>query len=409
LRELERLLDTAGGVCTALVTQSRPSPEKNGYFGKGKLNEIRTLGEETGADLLVVDDELSPSQISFMEDALDLEVIDRTMLILDIFASHAKSAEGKIQVELAQLRYTAPRLQGKHMELSRLGGGIGTRGPGESKLEIDRRRVREKIRLLEDRLAEVEKNRALLRNNRERSGLKKVAIVGYTNAGKSTLINTLTGAGTYVQDQLFATLDPITRKLSLPDGREVLLTDTVGFVRKLPHHLVSAFRSTLEEAVYSDILLVLCDISDPSFMSELEVTVRLMDELGAGDKIKIFVFNKCDRVESGDVLRTVASAFGKRGEEAVFISAATGAGIPTLLEKISDAVRRGKERVRFRIPLAEASRVSDLYRYCEEVNVAYTNSSVEAEAMANEEALRKLQAYFVGYGSWKETYDESGD
>ena len=274
LDELARLLDTAGGEVFARVIQVKDSFDPRTCIGSGKVKEISELCHDSGVELVVFDFELTPAQIRNLEGDIggEVHVIDRSMLILDIFALHATSGEGKLQVELAQLRYSAPRLMGRGTELSRLGGGIGTRGPGESKLESDRRHMKEKVITLERRLAEMEHNRAVMRAQRDRSGLPKIALVGYTNAGKSTLLNALTGAGVLSEDKLFATLDPTTRKLLLPCGESVLLTDTVGFIRKLPHHLVKAFKSTLDEVVYADILLIVSDITDPEVREHIDVT-----------------------------------------------------------------------------------------------------------------------------------------
>lgn len=279
LDELERLLETAGGSLFCQVIQNRESPDNATYLGKGKLEEIGALCRDNGVQLIVCDDELSPSQIKNMEDAiekaadddqLEVRVIDRSMLILDIFALHAVSGEGKLQVELAQLRYSVPRLYGQGKDMSRLGGGIGTRGPGESQLEKDRRHVHRRIAALEAQLAELAKSRAVRRARREDAGVFRMAIVGYTNAGKSTLLNRLTSAGVLVEDKLFATLDTTTRKFTLPSGRELLLTDTVGFIRRLPHHLIEAFRSTLEEVRYNDALMIVIDAADPECVAQLE-------------------------------------------------------------------------------------------------------------------------------------------
>jgi GTP-binding protein HflX len=283
MKELERLLDTAGGEVFATVIQNKSTPDPRTLIGKGKVQEIAELCENNGVKLVIFDEELSPAQIRNLEDDIgnDVNVIDRSMLILDIFALHATSGEGKLQVELAQLKYTAPRLIGKGAELSRLGGGIGTRGPGESKLESDRRHIKRRIVALEEELEKLASTRRTMRAARDRSGLKKIALVGYTNAGKSTLLNRLTDAGILAEDKLFATLDPTTRKFELPSGETVLLTDTVGFIRKLPHHLVNAFRSTLDEAACADMIMILADASDPEYLSQLECTEQTLEELGA--------------------------------------------------------------------------------------------------------------------------------
>ena len=284
LDELERLLDTAGACAVARVIQIKDSYDPRTCIGRGKVLEVKELKASTDSEMVVFDFELSPMQIRNLENDIgDVVVIDRSMLILDIFALHAKSGEGKLQVELAQLKYTAPRLVGKGIELSRQGGGIGTRGPGETKLETDKRHLREKLSNLEARLSELEANRSVMRAQRDRSGLTKIAVVGYTNAGKSTLLNKLTGAGVLSEDKLFATLDPTTRKMELPSGENVLITDTVGFIRKLPHHLIKAFKSTLDEVRYADILMIVSDMSDPEMKEHLEVTESIIEELAVYD------------------------------------------------------------------------------------------------------------------------------
>ena len=284
LDELARLADTAGACEAVRLIQNKETPDPRTMIGSGKVAELASLCENNGVDIVIFDCDLSPSQIRNLEDEMpeNTRVIDRSMLILDIFALHAVTGEGKLQVELAQLRYTAPRLYGRGTELSRLGGGIGTRGPGESKLESDKRHISRRIYALEEQIREMEKNRKTMRASRDRSGTPKVAIVGYTNAGKSTILNRLTDAGILAEDKLFATLDPTTRKFELPSGESVLLTDTVGFIKKLPHHLIKAFRSTLEEASYADILMIVVDASDPESASQIDVTLSLLEELGAG-------------------------------------------------------------------------------------------------------------------------------
>ncbi len=375
LDELARLLDTAGGVVVARIVQSKASPDPRTLIGSGKVQELAALCRDHEVSLVVFDCDLSPVQIRNLEDDICAgsgakkgdgpRVIDRSMLILDIFALHAVSAEGKLQVELAQLQYTAPRLTGHGADMSRLGGGIGTRGPGESKLESDRRHMKRRVEALKAELETVEKNRRTMRASRDRSGIPKVSIVGYTNAGKSTLLNTLTGAGILAEDKLFATLDPTTRKFALPGGESVLLTDTVGFIKKLPHHLVSAFRSTLEEAVYADIILLLLDASDPRGASQLDVTETLLEELGAGDKPTLYVFNKCDReaCDTVGLMKQVSDrcAWGEGGRRAVYISALTGEGCDELARCLEAIIRQGKRRVRLVIPNAEAGALSRLY------------------------------------------------
>lgn len=330
LDELERLLETSGGECAAKITQAREKPDPKTFIGKGKCEEIKefikTYDDEI--ELVVFDDELSPSQIANLEDAIDCRVIDRTMLILDIFALHAVTAEGKLQVEIACLKYSAPRLIGKGTQLSRLGGGIGTRGPGETKLESDRRHLQRRITSLEAKLREVEKQRSTMRSRRLKSTTKTVAIVGYTNAGKSTLLNKLTDAGILEEDKLFATLDPTTRRLNLPSGKTLMLTDTVGFINRLPHHLVKAFKSTLDEVRFSDIIIHLCDASDDADtrMMKNEVTAKLLEELDAAAKPTLEVYNKCDKLVDGDLI----------GSDCIMISARTGKGITKLVERLEE-------------------------------------------------------------------------
>lgn len=362
LDELERLLDTAGGKAFARVVQNRPVFDPRTIIGSGKVEEIAALCSDQEVPLVIFDMELSPAQIRNLEDGIgnDVRVIDRSMLILDIFALHAVTLEGKVQVELAQLKYTAPRLIGKGAQMSRLGGGIGTRGPGESQLESDRRHMQRRIRSLEEQLREMDQNRQTMRATRMRSSVPSVALVGYTNAGKSTLLNYLTHAGILAQDKLFATLDPTTRQYTLPGGDKILLTDTVGFIRRLPHHLIRAFRSTLDEAVLSDILLILVDASDPECQEQLACTEALLEELGAADKPKLYVFNQCDKAEARAAFALPGQSAGQ--ENAVFISARTGEGMEDLLSRLEALVRNGKTRATFRIPNAQAGAMDLLYR-----------------------------------------------
>ena len=370
LGELERLLETAGGVCFAKVVQNKEHPDVRTCIGIGKVAEVKQLCGAYGVELVVFDPELSPSQIRNLEELIgeDVRVIDRSMLILDIFALHAVTGEGKLQVELAQLKYTAPRLMGKGTELSRLGGGIGTRGPGESKLESDRRHMKRRIVALEEELRNLDRNRQTMRAARDRSGLKKIAIVGYTNAGKSTLLNQLTDAGILAEDKLFATLDPTTRKMELPDGTSVLLTDTVGFIRKLPHHLIHAFKSTLDEAVYADVLLIVVDASDPEYEEQLKTTEALLAELGAADKPTLYVFNKCDK---GAPVAFRSLGTYVEHHRTVTISAATGQGLDLLLAAIQELLHAGKKRVEFHIPNAEGGALSQLYQFAVVEDVEY--------------------------------------
>ena len=390
LAELARLLETAGGEAVFTLVQNKEAPDVRTYLGSGKVAELAFYCARNEIDLAVFDCELSPSQIRNIEEVLGdgVRVIDRSMLILDIFALHAESGEGKLQVELAQLKYTAPRLMGRGTELSRLGGGIGTRGPGESQLETDRRHLQRRIRMLEDALAEMAANRRTQRLARDRSGLARVAIVGYTNAGKSTLLNYLTDAGILAEDQLFATLDPTTRKCQLPGGETILLTDTVGFIRNLPHHLVHAFRSTLEEAVHTDLLLILIDASDPEAESQLAVTEELLQSLGAGNKPTLYVFNKCD-------LGAATPGVAGVRENVLYISAATGQGVDLLLQRIEDMLHSGHRRVTFRIPNAKQGLLSGLYKNATVEDVQYGPEAVEVTAIVDDRTYGPLREYDV--------------
>ena len=401
LCELERLLDTAGGVCFAKVVQNMDKPNPRTLIGSGKVLEIAALCADNDVELVVFDEELAPSQIRNLEEELgdNVRVIDRSMLILDIFALHAVSREGKLQVELAQLKYTAPRLTGHGVEMSRLGGGIGTRGPGESKLETDRRHMHRRVVALEEELRELEGNRKTMRAARDRSGIPKIAIVGYTNAGKSTLLNRLTDAGILAEDKLFATLDPTTRKYELPSGDSVLLTDTVGFIRKLPHHLIHAFKSTLDEAVYADALMIVIDVSDPEHPEQVKVTEELLEELGAAGKPTLYVFNKCDLGISDPWMP------GKTAENVhtVAVSAKTGQGIERLLEEMQAILHEGKKRITFHIPNSRAGALNTLYRYATVEEVEYGADEIIATAVVDSKAHGMLREFDP---AWQEKEEE---
>lgn len=394
LDELARLLDTAGGAELARVVQNKETPDPRTVIGSGKIAELSELCRTQEAELVVFDTELSPSQIKNIEDDLgsDVRVIDRSMLILDIFALHATSGEGKLQVELAQLKYTAPRLIGKGKDLSRLGGGIGTRGPGESKLESDRRHIKRRIVALEEEIDELERTRMTMRAGRDRSRLPQIAIVGYTNAGKSTLLNTLTDAGILAEDKLFATLDPTTRKMKLPCGETVLLTDTVGFIRKLPHHLVKAFRSTLDEAVYADILMIVIDAHDDEAAAQLEVTESLLASLGAAGKPTVYVYNKCDLGVSTALPSYLAE--NKDPDRVVCaVSAKTGEGLDALLSSVESIIHAGKRRVTFVIPNTEQSALSTLYKTSTVESVDYGAEAVTVVATVDARVRGMLRKY----------------
>ncbi len=342
--ELEELAHTAGAEVVGKVIQKKEAPEKATFVGVGKLAEIIAFCQSNDVDLLIFDSELSPSQQRNLENLTKVRVIDRTMLILDIFAMRARTSEGKLQVELAQLKYQLPRLAGQGTSLSRLGGGIGTRGPGETKLESDKRHIRRRVQKLEEELRELEKRRNQMHKRREKDGVQTVAIVGYTNAGKSTLMNALTDAGVLAQNKLFATLDPTARALNLPDGRQVMLVDTVGLIRRLPHKLVEAFKSTLEEAAHATVILNVCDASDEHASEHLEVTKNLLNELGCQGKPVISVMNKCDLV--GDIysMRT----FGKT----VMISALQKKGFDDLVEAVMKELPPTRRKAELLIPFS---------------------------------------------------------
>ncbi len=378
LDELTRLLDTAGGDVFARVLQVKDSFDPRTCIGSGKVKEISELCKNNCIELVIFDFELTPAQIRNLEADIgeDVRVIDRSMLILDIFALHATSGEGKLQVELAQLKYSAPRLMGRGVEMSRLGGGIGTRGPGETKLESDRRHLKEKVFALEKKLAEMEHNRSVMRAQRDRSGLPKIALVGYTNAGKSTLLNALTGAGVLSEDKLFATLDPTTRKLTLPCGENVLLTDTVGFIRKLPHHLIKAFKSTLDEVVYADILLIVSDINDPESEEHIEVTKSVIEELGAADKPIIYVYNKCDLLSE--------ELLPPENDDTVILSGVTGRGIDRLLCLVEQTVQKFKKKYTLLIPYSNQSALSALYNNYTVESVDYVDDGILVSCVLDE-------------------------
>ena len=386
LEELERLLNTAGGECFAKIIQVKDRFDPRTCIGKGKVTEIGEICNSNEISLVVFDFELSPVQIRNLENDIgDVTVIDRSMLILDIFALHAVSGEGKLQVELAQLKYSAPRLTGKGIELSRQGGGIGSRGPGETKLETDRRHLHEKVVSLEKKLAELEHNRSVMRAQRDRSGLRKVALVGYTNAGKSTLLNRLTDASVLAEDKLFATLDPTTRKFELPCGESILLTDTVGFIRKLPHHLVKAFKSTLDEVTYADILLIVSDVNDSEAPEHVEVTKSVIADLGASDKPIIYVYNKCDKSDDFEA--------GPISENAVAVSAVSGKGIDVLIEMIEAEVHKGKKNVKLLIPYVEQYALSALYNTYTVHEVDYLDEGISVSVVLDAKGIGQYKKY----------------
>lgn len=385
--ELEELAKTAGSKVLAKIIQKKEKPDPATYIGSGRLKEIRNFCRDNEADLIIFDCELSPSQQRNVENFTDVRVIDRTTLILDIFAARARSKEGRIQVELAQLKYSLPRLGGKGTELSRLGGGIGTRGPGETKLESDRRHIRRRIEALSAELKEIEKRRIRMRNRREKTGIESVAIVGYTNAGKSTLMNTLTNAGVLAQDKLFATLDPTARALTLPDGRQVMLIDTVGLVRRLPHELVEAFKSTLEEAAAAHVILNVCDASSPECSEHLEVTQKLLKELGCESTPVISVMNKCDLVENIYDMPTIGKT--------VMISALQGKGLDRLLKEIEKALPKTRSRAKVLIPFSSGAQAGRIRTEGVVISEEYTPDGILIDGIIPISILEELKEFVI--------------
>lgn len=384
LDELCELASTAGAVTVARVIQNLDNFNPATYIGKGKIDEIKELIIEYDATGIICDDELSPAQMNNLSDALEIKVMDRTLLILDIFAARANTNEGKIQVELAQLRYRSSRLSGLGNALSRLGGGIGTRGPGETKLEMDRRIIHERIGQLKHELEAVVTHRELTRSQRSRSNIPVVAIVGYTNAGKSTLLNTLTGAGILAENKLFATLDPTTRGLELESGQQILLTDTVGFISKLPHHLVEAFKSTLEEAVYADIILHVVDASNPAMDSQMYVVYDTLEKLGAGDKPIITAFNKIE-IAGNKVLKDFKT------DKTVNISALHGDGLTELKDTIEEVLRESKIYIEKTYSYTEASKISLIRKCGQLISEEYVAEGIEVKAYVPTEIYDKVK------------------
>lgn len=384
LDELCELASTAGAVTVARVIQNLDNFNPATYIGKGKIDEIKELIIEYDATGIICDDELSPAQMNNLSDALEIKVMDRTLLILDIFAARANTNEGKIQVELAQLRYRSSRLSGLGNALSRLSGGIGTRGPGETKLEMDRRIIHERIGQLKHELEAVVTHRELTRSQRSRSNIPVVAIVGYTNAGKSTLLNTLTGAGILAENKLFATLDPTTRGLELESGQQILLTDTVGFISKLPHHLVEAFKSTLEEAVYADIILHVVDASNPAMDSQMYVVYDTLEKLGAGDKPIITAFNKIE-IAGNKVLKDF------KADKTVNISALHGDGLTELKDTIEEVLRESKIYIEKTYSYTEVSKISLIRKYGQLISEEYVAEGIEVKAYVPTEIYDKVK------------------
>lgn len=385
LDELEELAQTAGAVTLCKVIQNRETFHSATYMGKGKIEELRVLVDELGATGVICDDELSPAQIGNLTDELQVKVMDRTLLILDIFAARANTNEGKIQVELAQLKYQSSRLVGLRNSLSRLGGGIGTRGPGETKLEMDRRLIHERISQLKRELETVVTHRELTRTQRSRNGIPVVAIVGYTNAGKSTLLNTLTNAGVLEEDKLFATLDPTTRNLELESGQQILLTDTVGFINKLPHQLIQAFKSTLEEAVYADIILHVVDSSNPQMDTQMHVVYETLEQLGVSDKPIITAFNKQDLCPADCILRDF------KADRTLQISAKHGNGLEELKNIIEEILRDSKIYLEKVYGYDEAGKIAIIRKYGQLLSEEYTGEGISVTAYVPVEIYEKVQ------------------
>lgn len=407
LAELADLVDTAGAQVAGTIIQRRDGVHPGTYVGKGKLEEIRTMLLMTDATGIVCDDELSPAQIRNMEEALDTKVMDRTLIILDIFAARASTSEGKIQVELAQLKYRLSRLAGLGKSLSRLGGGIGTRGPGEKKLETDRRYVKERIAQLNRSLAEVRRHRDLTRKGRSRNPLKVAAIVGYTNAGKSTLLNRLTDAGVLEEDQLFATLDPTTRSLTLESGQEILLTDTVGFIRKLPHHLIEAFKSTLEEAKYADYVIHVVDASNPQMDKQMHIVYETLDNLGITDKKILTLFNKQDKLEQAGTEQAEMEQESQgtsniiqpkwelplqdfRANKTLRISAAKGDGLEEVKAALEEFLREEKCLLERLFSYEEAGQIQRIRKYGELLEEEYVPEGIRVKAFVPREFLEQF-------------------
>ncbi|MCM1299263.1 MAG: GTPase HflX [Firmicutes bacterium] len=385
MKELEELAKTAGAEVAAQIIQKRPAPEPATVLGEGKAEELKELVQQLGADLVIFDCELTAGRIRNLEDIVNVRVIDRTMLILDIFAGRAVTNEGKLQVELAQLEYRLPRLAGIGASMSRLGGGIGTRGPGETKLETDRRHIRSRIAKLKENLKELEKRRDFSRSRRKKDNVLTAAIVGYTNAGKSTLLNKLTGAGVLAEDKLFATLDLTSRGIELPDGRTVLVIDTVGLIRRLPHNLVEAFKSTLEEAACADIILHVIDISDSEAAEKTDTTRHLLAELGCGEIPVVNVLNKCDLMPNEI----------PESEDTVKICAKTGEGFDRLLKAIAENLPESAKRVKLLLPYDKGGITAKIREKGKIFSENYTENGIEVDALADIAVLKELEEFEI--------------
>ena len=400
MEELAALVETAGGEAVAMLIQSRPTPEPRSFIGEGKVQEMKQLIEDNDCDLAVFDNELSPSQMRVLSEDLGVKVLDRSGLILDIFAQRAQTKEGQLQVELAQYKYLLPRLTGMwtHLVRQTASGGsspIGTRGPGETQLETDRRHIRRKIQKLEEELAAVRKVRSTQRRRREKNAMPVVALVGYTNAGKSTLLNCLTGSQIPANDRLFDTLDTTTRRLRIDESTEVLLSDTVGFIRKLPTHLIEAFKATLEELRFADVLLHVIDISNPEWEEQARVVNELIRQLGAEGTPCLRIFNKCDRY----------IGILPHGEDVVCISAKSGEGSDRLVQKLSELLDRGKKQVTLLLPYAAGGLLDSLNREAKVLRTEYTDRGIEVEAVVQPDLYGRVKQYIPGYEEPKEDWE----
>jgi GTPase len=389
LDELELLADTAGADVVCRVYQERERPDPAYFIGKGKAEQIAKIVEEEKIDIVIFDDELSGVQVRNLEEIINCKVIDRTTLILDIFASHARTAPAKIQVELAQLEYLLPRLTGRWRHLSKQYGGIGTKGPGETQLETDKRLVKRKIAILKRKLNELNNQRKEQRKGRK--NIFRVALVGYTNAGKSTLLNALTDADVYVEDKLFATLDATTRVVKLSPVRKILLTDTVGFIRKLPHHLIASFKSTLDEIVEADILIHVVDISSPNFKEQIRVVEETLNELNTSDKPTIMAFNKIDKLENRDMIYSLASEY----KNAVFISASRGVNLQALKDKISQIIDEHYVEITGKIPISDKEAISAIYKFGEVLEANYDDEHLTLKIKIEKRHLNKISHYLT--------------
>lgn len=389
IEELGELVKTAGGDVVGIMVQNKRNIEAAAYMGEGKIEELRIAINDLAADCVVFDDELSPMQIRNLSDLLGVKILDRSMLILDIFAMHAKSGEGKLQVELAQLKYRLPRLRGLGVQLSRTGAGIGTRGPGETKLESDRRHIHRRISTLERELTDLSNHRELIRSRRKKDGVITAALIGYTNAGKSSLLNKLTDASVLAEDKLFATLDTTSRGVTLEDNRKILLCDTVGFIRKLPHHLVEAFKSTLEEAVVADVLLHVIDASSDEMNNQICVVEHVMMDIGAVGKPIIAVYNKCDKIEEKPQML-------EKYDKTVYISAKYGDGLDDLMNAISDVSPGKKRRIEICIPYNEGALVNEIHEKHKVLSEEYTSEGTLMTILADSAIYERVKIYEIG-------------